>query len=116
MINLEFYRDEIIEKFKDIDAGKYVECVLCEIRYKTYDCRKPCYQCIEDSFDWLLEKHKETIELTQLEYDLLVIYARLNVEFKKHGLLMELSAKGYFKGIEDTSMTSREILNNCEVE
>ena len=116
MINLEFYRDEIIEKFKNIDAGKYVECVLCEVREKTYDCRKPCYQCIEDSFDWLLEEYREPIKLKQWEYDLLDIYSRPNSKFKQHELFLQLSAKGHFEGVIDTSMEIKEILDNCEVE
>ncbi len=115
MINLEFYKDEIIDKYINRDERKYFDCILCEVRNKIFDCQKPCYQCLEESFDWLLEEHKEPIELTQLEYDLLNRLVKANIEFKQHELFLELSTKGHFKGIKDTSMKIEEILDNCEV-
>ena len=109
MTNLEFYR----EKIKDFFI-KNLKCI--NLQNERFGYKVDYGENYTDKFvDWLLEEYKELIKLKQWEYDLLVIYARPNVEFKKHGLLMELSAKGYFKGIEDTSMTSRKILNNCEV-
>lgn len=110
MIKLEFYRDKIKDFLdENLSYAHRLEQEF-EIKMNYGD------NYIDKFINWLLEEYREPIKLKQWEYDLLVIYARPNVEFKKHGLLMELSAKGYFKGIEDTSMTSREILNNCEVE
>ena len=118
MTNLEFYRDEIIEKNKSVDAGRYFECVLCEVRNKIYDCRKPCYQCLEESVDWLLKEHCENIKLTQWEYDLLVLesknYSPLS-PFDSYPVLDEMKRKGYFQGIPNVKLTITNILNNCEV-
>ena len=116
MTNLEFYKDEIIEKNKSTDAGRYFECVLCEVRKKIYDCRKPCYQCLEESVDWLLEEHKEPIKLKQWEYDLLFIYSYdSTAKFEDSSVLSKMKENGHFKSITDTSMALEEIVNNCEV-
>ena len=116
MINLEFYRDEIIEKNKSIDAGRYFECVLCKVRNKIYDCRKPCHQCLEESVDWLLEEYKEPIKLKQWEYDMIESnnMSHANV-FDAFYTYRAMKGRGYFKGIKDTSMTLEDILDNCEV-
>ncbi len=116
MTNLEFYRDEIIEKNKSTDVGKYFECVLCEVRNKTYDCRKPCSECLEKSVDWLLQEYKEPIKLKQWEYDLLFIYSYdSTAKFEDSSVLSKMKGKGHFKGITDTSMALEEIVKNCEV-
>ena len=109
MIKLEFYRDKI-KDFLD-ENPKYINLLN-----ERFGCKVDYGENYTDKFvDWLLEEYKEPIKLKQWEYYLLVIYARPNIEFKKHGLLMELSAKGYFKGIEDTSMKIKDILDTCEV-
>ena len=116
MINLEFYRDEIIDKYVNRDERKYFDCILCEVRKKIYDCRKPCYQCLEESVDWLLEEHKEPIKLKQWEYDLLFIYSYdSTAKFEDSSVLSKMKENGHFKSITDTSMALEEIVNNCEV-
>lgn len=116
MTNLEFYRDEIIDKYVNRNERKDFDCILCEVRNKTYDCRKPCYQCLEESFDWLLEEHKEPIKLKQWEYDLLFIYSYdSTAKFEDSSVLSKMKENGHFKSITDTSMALEEIVNNCEV-
>lgn len=87
---------------------------------------KGCYgkSCDDCEFDTdkeacikaLLEEHKEPIKLKQWEYDLI----RTNDmshdrEFRSFNTYQNMKVIGYFKGITDTSMTLKEILNNCEV-
>lgn len=119
MTNLD-YIIETFEEYKN-NALTSLSCYICGKRLglasvTTYDhCNKyNCDDCTK-SLIWLKEPYRPKIKLKQWEYDLLNIYAIPNIEFKKDCLLGELSAKGYFKGIEDTSMTPKEILNNCEV-
>lgn len=70
-----------------------------------------------DIIPYLLKEHKESVKLTQFEFDL------LKAEYESFGdarltycnVLHNLKNKGYFKGVEDTTMTLKEILDNCEV-
>lgn len=109
MTNLEFYRKEIKDYLDDNLSNRDLlsETFGYKIGYGENFVRK--------FVDWMLQEYKEPIKLKQWEYDLLDIYANRNTEFKKYDLFRELSAKGHFEGIEDTSMTSKEILDNCEV-
>lgn len=70
--------------------------------------------------DFLLAEHKEPIKLKQWEYDLIEICYKCNAyletdTLKSYIFFESLKEKGYFKGITDTSMTIKEILENCEV-
>lgn len=101
MTNLEYHKDELKRYLKD-------ESDLRHFRY--WETRG------HDNFiDWLLEEHKEHIKLTKFEYDLLESYINKGYYFYNFSELKEMRNKGYFKGIKDTSMMLREILNNCEV-
>ena len=114
MTNLEFYRDEIIEKLKD---GSWFECAVSGARNGAINCNKTCAECLEEGMGWLLEEYKEPIKLKQWEYDLLSIQKSpkdVNT-FESFGTYMNMKEKGHFKGITDTSMTLEEILKNCEV-
>lgn len=110
MINLEFYREKIKDflddnlSFRDELSNTFGY----EVNYRE--------NFVSKFIDWMLQEYKEPINLKQWEYDLLDIWASPNTKFKNHTLLMELSAKGHFKGIEDISMTPKDILDNCEVE
>lgn len=118
MINLEFYKDEIIDKYINRDEIKYFDCILCEIKNKSLDCQKTCYQCLEKSFDWLLEEHKEPIKLKQWEYDLIIkVTESINQigSFETYKVLYKMKRMGYFRGVTNIKMTVEEILTNCEV-
>ncbi len=62
------------------------------------------------------KEHKKKIELTQFEYDFIKLYSNMqNYKFHKIYTLMYLKDKKHFKGIEDISMTLKEIIANCTV-
>lgn len=101
-------------------------CALC---YTAHICKygiscinKSCSKCefngnVDLCVQTLLEEYKELIKLTQFEFDL------LKAKLETHGYcyfsacidLRFMKDNGYFNGIADTSMTLREILDNCEV-
>lgn len=113
MTNLEFYKDEIKEKIKN---GESFVCAICQAKNKN------CPQCSADDgddvlcnvVDWLLEEHKETIKLKQWEKDLLEKFNKSQF-FDYESPLFKMKDDGYFKGVTDTSMALKEILDNCEV-
>lgn len=63
-------------------------------------------------FDWLFQEHKEPIKLKQLEYDLLERY-KYNGKFDDWKLFTDFKEKGHFKGVANTSMKIKDILDNC---
>ena len=113
MTNLEFYKDEIEERFKQLFKSftdtSSLACALDETYLKH---RKQKY---ESMFTWYFEEHKEPIKLTKFEYDLLMSYINKGYYFKNYSELKEMRNKGYFEGVKDTSMTINEILEICEV-
>lgn len=109
MINLEYHREKI-KDFLDENL-RYAHRLEQEFEIKmNYG-----DNYIDKFLNWLLQEYKEPIKLTQCEYDLLDIYARPSSEFKQHELFLELSTKGHFKGIKDTSMKIKDILASCKV-
>lgn len=95
---------ERCEEFK----GERCGCIGCQFRN------------IMNAIDYLLQEHKEPIKLKQWEYDLIEICYKCNAyletdTLKSYIFFESLKEKGYFKGITDTSMTIKEILENCEV-
>lgn len=114
MTNLEYYKDEIKEEFlKHHYLGDVVYRVASNNGYKFYRNSEDDINLI----DWLLEEHKEPIKLKQWEYDLIRTNDRpheCNV-FESFNTYRNMKAIGYFEGITDTSMTLKEILENCEV-
>lgn len=71
----------------------------------------------EKGFGWLLEEHKEPIKLKQWEYDLIKYHGKF-AKFNDISILMSMKCKGHFKdmnSVEKCSMTTKEILDNCEV-
>ena len=113
MTNLEYYKDEIEERFKQLFKSftdtSSLACALDETYLKH---RKQKY---ESMFTWYFEEHKEPIKLTKFEYDLLMSYINKGYSFKNHSELKEMRNKGYFEGVTDTSMKIEDILKNCEV-
>lgn len=70
----------------------------------------------EKGFNWLLEEHKEPIKLTKFEYDLIRTNdSSHNTSFRAFNTYINMKSIGYFDGITNTSMTLKEILENCEV-
>lgn len=106
MTNLEFYKDELMRKYLSADRFAYeLTDFINEHKGKvntTYDCIK-----------WLCAEYKEPIKLKQWEYDLL--YEINTTDFRSVYVLVKLKEKGYFKGIPDTTMNIKDILDNCEV-
>ena len=114
MTNLEYYKDEIEERFKQLFKSftdtSSLACALDETYLKH---RKQKY---ESMFTWYFEEHKEPIKLTKFEYDLLKCYQETkdNGEFVNHYTLKEMQYKGHFQDV-DYNLTIEEILDNCEV-
>lgn len=124
MTNLERYKDEFVYMLK---KNKIILCSCFEVLNNHDDCNTCPYDvenCVEEGccnyrkfIDWLLEEHKEPIKLKQWEYDLIRTNDRpheCNV-FESFNTYRNMKAIGYFEGITDTSMTLKEILENCEV-
>lgn len=117
MTNLEWFNEigmiaenEVWTKTSDLKGQIGVNLVIAlrDDDFKKYS---------EKGFDWLLEEHKEPIKLKQWEYDLIRANDRpheCNV-FESFNTYRNMKAIGYFEGITDTSMTLKEILENCEV-
>ena len=114
MTNLEYYKDEIEERFKQLFKSftdtSSLACALDETYLKH---RKQKY---ESMFTWYFEEHKEPIKLKRWEYDLLKCYQETkdNEEFGDHYTLKEMQYKGHFQDV-DYNLTIEEILDNCEV-
>ena len=114
MTNLEANKDEIKKLIK---KGERFGCAICKAKNKY--CKQCCGNDGDDILcnvvDWLLEEHKEPIKLKQWEYDLLTLINKESVFHTVYNLC-ELREKGHYKGVTDTQMTIKEILDNCEVE
>lgn len=112
MTNLEYYKDEIEERFKQLFKSftdtSSLACALDETYLKH---RKQKYGSM---FTWYFEEHKEPIKLKQWEYDLMWGLEE-GSKFHDWGSLCYMKRKGYFKGVTDTSMKIEDILKNCEV-
>lgn len=113
MTNLEYYKDEIKEEFlKHHYLGDAVYRVASNNGYKFYRNSEDDINLI----DWLLEEHKEPIKLKRFEYDLIRTNdSSHNTSFRTFNTYINMKSIGYFDGITNTSMTLKEILENCEV-
>lgn len=63
---------------------------------------------------WLTRDYQEPIKLKQWEKEMLSFYSG-EQGFNETVFAKKLKDRGYFNGVTDTSMTVREILDNCEV-
>ena len=124
MTNLERYKDEFVYmlnknkitlcSFFEV-LNNYDDCDTCPYGFES--CEKGGWCNYRKFIDWLLEEHKEPIKLKQWEYDLIRANDRpheCNV-FESFNTYRKMKDIGYFEGITDTSMTLKEILDNCEV-
>jgi len=114
MTNLEWFNEigmiaenEVWAKTSDLKGQIGVNLVIAlrDDDFKKYS---------EKGFGWLLEEHKEPIKLKQWEKDLLKLH-EYNQRFCNYTALFGMKHQGYFKYVEDESMTIKEILENCEV-
>lgn len=122
MTNLEYYKDQVAEIFRsDLicnqieEINKYRDCKECP--FNTND-KNTC--CDYHKFiDWLLEEHKEPIKLKQWEKDLLMVFydytESVKLTLDNAIIITPMLRAGYFQGVPNTSMTIKEILDNCEV-
>ena len=117
MTNLEYYVS------KGIVKDSTVLCNVAHVcKYGGYCNGKSCFECEFDNnvnlcVKTLLEEHEEHIKLKQWEYDLIKANLKTNINpsFNWYADLCKMKEKGYFKGVYDTSVTLREILNNCKI-
>lgn len=119
MTNLEYYKQEIYEIQRDLFENKDI-CIrhgigiaICNV----YTKHTGLNSFMPMVLDWLLAEYKEPIKLKRWEYDLIRTNDRpheCNV-FESFNTYRNMKAIGYFEGITDTSMTLKEILDNCEV-
>lgn len=115
MTNLEYYKDEIEQIIKEYRITSIPKGIGIAFEIFSRKHLKKYPHCTDNFIDWLLEEHKEPIKLKQWEKDLLKSVDSLENKFFVFSTLDEMKRKGYFKGITDTSMTLKEILDNCEV-
>ena len=110
MTNLEFYKDEIKKEYlKQGFLGDALFIIAKRNGYK-YG-RKDQYL-----IDWLLEEHKEKIKLKKWEYDLIrSVNWMCEFKFESFNIYQNMKKLGHFKGVTNTSMTLKEILENCEI-
>lgn len=116
-----------LEANKDILLIKNTLCVNAHIcRYGQTCYGKSCADCefygdsAEECVKAMLAEHKEPIKLKQWEKDLIYVlykgYSETETKsFNDLWYLRNMKFKEHFKGITDTSMTLKEILENCEV-
>ena len=117
MTNLEFYKDKIKKEY--LRQGFLGDALFIIAKRHGYDTEG----FVEEGkiIDWLLEEHKEPIKLKKWERDLLAVGYCANRRFCDFDDLLALCDRGYFTGITDikgggdTSMTLKEILENCDV-
>lgn len=116
MTNLEYYKDEIKEKYlKQGYLGDVVFQVAQKYGYK-YDRNK---KNDINLIDWLLSEYKEPIKLKKWEYDLIKSYTDMDEAWYGRILhecyvIRKMCNERYFKNV-DLNMTFREVLDNCEV-
>lgn len=115
MTNLEWLEKRCLITTNDVyketldNVGKIGINVFIKLRGCDYSDYK------EKGIGWLLEEHKEPINLKQWERDLLETVDGKEFTFRFYRHLIELKEKGHFKNVTDTTMKIREILDNCEV-
>lgn len=120
MTNLEYLKKNF-NKFNLYDDDLFCELAfISKTGKRCVECKGTCcsecqFRNIRNAIDYLLQEHKEPIKLTKFEYDLLMSYINKGYYFKNYSELKEMRNKGYFKGVIDTSMMIKDILNNCEV-
>ena len=114
MLNIEKYKDEIIHRIKE---KGYVADAIYQIASQngTRICSRISNESEAEIFKWLLQEYKEPVKLTQFEYDSLSFPSDNEYEFGNDLWCLHMKEKGYFKGVTDTSMEIKEIIERAEV-
>lgn len=121
MINLEYYKKELKKCIYDYSEGYggYYKSddVAGGIRAFISDHPEIWEGDInaEEVIDWFLEEHIKPIKLTKLEKDILENLFYSCLEFCDYPHLLNLRKIGHFKGVENTKLKIKDILENCEV-
>lgn len=112
-----------LEKMKDKIKSIDVFCVAAYICKYRKDCSSlSCSTCEfhgspERCIKVMLSEYKEPVKLNKWEYDMIRTNDMShNHEFWFFGTYRNMKNAGYFKGVYDTQMTLKEILENCEIE
>lgn len=116
----------VIEKFseeiKKIDEKpKQYQCELYGLLFNTDECDNlSCNECCKKIVFKLIEEYKEPIKLSKIEYDILESCTDESLcmmahPFERVTFLNKMKQKDYFKGVDDTAMSIKEILENCRV-
>ncbi len=111
MKNFEKYIDEIIT------TEKLGQCAICKTRkLKCTNLKMICDARKIENKQWLLSEYVEPIVLTRFEYDLIDTNDQSHDRaFNSFATYRNMMDRGYFENIKDTSMTLKEILDNCEI-
>lgn len=117
--NLEYYKDEILEKCMwnlALVDGKPKRCnqTRCNDCEFNKDIPRKCHK---RTIEWLKQTHiKPTYKLTQFEYDLLSVHKDYKTynQIANQTHLFKMHEKGYFKGVDDNELIG-DILTKCEV-
>ncbi len=124
MTNLEHYKHEISDRWmgyvKQRGQERYNEYLgLAIIDVYIEDLKRlgldEPSNAIASVMFWLTREYQEPIKLKRWEKDLLDCAFNKSIAFKRFCDLSEMKHRGYFKGISDTDMELKEILDNCEV-
>ena len=112
--NLDHYFDDLLET-----GGRYA-FVNGKIKHcwgtRCCNCAFKGGNCNGEKIKWLASPYeKQTYKLTQFEYDSLSFPSDNEYEFGNDLWCLHMKEKGYFKGVTDTSMEIKEIIERAEV-
>ncbi len=123
MKNFEVYVDKLIEGMQDTYICSEIYEFIFNKRCEADEyCEKIIEECCERCIfkcgvkQWLLSEYVEPIVLTRFEYDLIDTNDQSHDRaFNSFATYRNMMDRGYFENIKDTSMTLKEILDNCEI-
>lgn len=122
MTNLEFYKEELTYIYRHLPLSSDVEYNIkrtFEVFAEKYKIDWTCGEGLFPFVDWLLAEHKEPIKLKRWEKDLLMVFCNYTDSVKltldNAIIISPMLRAGYFQGVPNTSMTIKDILDNCEV-
>lgn len=123
MTNLEHYKREISDRWMGYVEhrgqeryNEYLGLAIIDVYIKDLKrlgLDEPA-TAVASVMHWLTREYQEPIKLKQWEKDVLSFYSG-EQGFNETVFAKKLKGRGYFNGVTDTSMTVREILENCEV-
>lgn len=101
--------------------NRYI-CNLVNFHLTRTWCDGKCIACKLSNplrvLEYLNEEYKESIELSQMEYDLLYLFSKYfneeDIKLCEHGILIGMKGKGYFKNV-DLELTFSEVLERATI-